>query len=133
MDGEPPDLPKDKFSDAARDFVAGCLNKIPKLRPTYPMLLQHAWLSPLAKPQVITEEDEEAAEQAHAAGEDISQGMTVSGIYDKGVGEWVEQALERRRAGKLAKSLKPALHAVALDAVSTPPTVEEVTAVAVEG
>lgn len=37
VEGEPPDLPEDGFSEAARDFARGCLNKIPKLRPTYPM------------------------------------------------------------------------------------------------
>src|ERR1700761_6268149 len=68
VDGAPPDLPAETFSEASRDFVAGCLNKIPKLRPTYPMLLQHAWLAPVAKPATIMEEDEEAAEAAEAEG-----------------------------------------------------------------
>ena len=120
LDPDQPDLPADRFSEAARDFVAGCLNKIPKLRATYPMLLQHAWLAPLLKPDVITEEDEEAAEKAHAAGESIPQpDMPGDGeFYDREVGEWVIAALEKRREGKMAKNLKPALHAVALDAVS---------------
>ncbi|QIW96285.1 hypothetical protein AMS68_001803 [Peltaster fructicola] len=120
VDGEPPDLPADKFSVEARDFVRGCLNKIPKLRPTYPRLLEHPWLAELLKPSVIAEEDEEAAERAYAAGESIAQtGPTAdTGFFDREVGEWVIAALEKKKAGKLGKSAKPALHAVALDAVS---------------
>lgn len=114
VDGEPPDLPADKFSPAARDFVAGSLNKIPKLRPTYAMLLQHAWLAPLLKPATIEEEDEEAAE---AAAEAEAKGETVEpGMVDAEVGNWVKAAIERRRQGKMGKSAKPALHAAPLDA-----------------
>lgn len=127
MDGEPPDLPADTFSEAARDFVAGCLNKIPKLRPTYPMLLQHAWLAPLDKPATITEEDEEAGE---AVAEAEVNGQTVTlepqpienldDFVDREVGEWVIAAIDRRKKGTLGKSAKPALHAAPLDAVGSP-------------
>ena len=131
VDGAPPDLPVDTFSEASRDFVAGCLNKIPKLRPTYPMLLQHAWLAPLAKPQTIMEEDEEAAERAAESGEEIPSdadgqdeaGQLVEGgegFVDKEVGEWVIGALDRRKRGVMGKSAKPALHAAPLDAVGSP-------------
>nr|POE86445.1 protein kinase wis1 [Quercus suber] len=124
VDGDPPDLPAETFSDAARDFVAGCLNKIPKLRPTYPMLLQHAWLAPLAKPETIAEEDEEAAEAAAAAGEDLADTtdvFTQDGFFDKEVGEWVLDAQDRRKRGVMAKSAQPALHAAPLDAALGPP------------
>lgn len=117
MDGEPPDLPADRFSEAARNFVAGCLNKIPKLRPTYAMLLQHAWLAPLMKPDTITEEDEEEAEAQAESGVDQEQWI------DKEVGEWVREQLEKKRQGTLGKHRKPALHAAPLDAtggVSSP-------------
>ncbi|KJY01631.1 putative map kinase kinase protein [Zymoseptoria brevis] len=125
VDGDPPDLPSDTFSEAARDFVAGCLNKIPKLRPTYPMLLQHAWLATLAQPATIVEEDEEAAEAAMANGEPLEQttsepsqgGVDQGGFVDREVGEWVIAAIERRRNGTMGKSAKPALHAAPLDAV----------------
>lgn len=120
VDGTPPDLPPDNFSDAARNFVAGCLNKIPKLRPTYPMLLQHAWIAPLVKPETIVEADEEAAELAAAKGEDVvSEEIEVGGeggFVDREVGEWVAQALEDRKRGKSKVSVKPALHSAALDA-----------------
>lgn len=131
MDGEPPDLPADTFSEAARDFVAGCLNKIPNLRPTYPMLLQHAWLAPLVKPETITEEDEDAeaaAEAAAAAGEDVpepsSQLSSVpaeddGGFVDREVGEWVIDALRKKKEGTLGQHAKPALHAAPLDATAS--------------
>jgi mitogen-activated protein kinase kinase len=127
VDGEPPDLPADKFSEISRDFVAGCLNKIPKLRPTYPMLLQHAWLAPIAKPATIIEEDEEAAELAEqeeanfgeaAAADATAAGTTAQpddGFVDKEVGEWLIAALDRRRRGVMGKAAKPALHAAPLD------------------
>ncbi|KAG9532295.1 kinase-like protein, partial [Aureobasidium melanogenum] len=135
VDGEPPDLPTGEFSDAARNFVAGCLNKIPKLRPTYAMLLQHAWLAPLMKPDVISEEDEEAAEAEEA---DAAQGEGVGASesdvdaaskaqqlgdsekwVDREVGEWVRGQIEKKRNGTLGKKAKPALHAAPLDATSS--------------
>ncbi|KAG9743457.1 kinase-like protein, partial [Aureobasidium melanogenum] len=135
VDGEPPDLPTGEFSDAARNFVAGCLNKIPKLRPTYAMLLQHAWLAPLMKPDVISEEDEEAAEAEEA---DAAQGEGIGASesdvdaaskaqqlgdsekwVDREVGEWVRGQIEKKRNGTLGKKAKPALHAAPLDATSS--------------
>jgi mitogen-activated protein kinase kinase len=44
VDGEPPQLPVDKFSLEAQDFVRQCLNKNPSKRPTYSQLLMHPWL-----------------------------------------------------------------------------------------
>ncbi|KAK5297034.1 MAP kinase kinase Wis1 [Cryomyces antarcticus] len=115
VDGDPPDLPADTFSDAAHDFVHGCLNKIPKLRPTYAMLLQHPWLAPLLKPPTITEEDEETGESSM---ESLEAGTPTTA--DKEVAEWVKAAIERRRNGTMGKSAKPALHAAPLDAVASP-------------
>jgi mitogen-activated protein kinase kinase len=108
------------------------------------MLLQHAWLAPLDKPATIAEEDEEAAEAAaadpaadsatEAVGKltlestpgdaDASESKYATAadgtpFIDREVGEWVLGALERRRAGKLGKSVKPALHAANLSAAST--------------
>ena len=101
------------------------------------MLLQHAWLAPLAKPETIIEEDEEAAEAAAAADEEIPTGSTGGegdagdgGFADKEVGEWVIGALDRRKRGVMGKSAKPALHAAPLDAVGSP---QAEVAVAVEG
>ena len=121
VDGDPPDLPAEGYSDAARNFVAGCLNKIPHLRPTYAMLLQHAWLAPLVKPATIMEEDEDAAEDLAAATASLSvTGGQEAGPYDKEVADWVKDAIERRRSGKMGKAAKPALHAAPLDAVASP-------------
>ena len=46
--GDPPDLPEDKYSDTARDFVARCLRKDPDQRATYGELLVRA---PMTSPQ----------------------------------------------------------------------------------
>jgi len=113
VEGDPPDLPKDTFSDAAKDFVRGCLHKVPKLRPTYAMLLRHPWLAPLLKPPTISEEDEEAVEGT----DQVSTGPPV---IDKEVSDWVIDAMERKRSGKMRSKAKPALHAVPLDAVTSP-------------
>ena len=37
--GDPPELPEDRFSETARDFVSKCLHKIPGQRATYAQLL----------------------------------------------------------------------------------------------
>jgi mitogen-activated protein kinase kinase len=126
VDGEPPDLPPEGYSEAARNFVRGCLNKIPNLRPTYAMLLQHAWLAPLAKPATITEEDEEEVEAAHAAAGGEAAGdkglpEPIEVVEDKEVADWVKAAIEKKRSGKMKDAEKPALHAAPLDAVSSPP------------
>ena len=113
VEGDPPDLPAE-FSDAAKDFVRGCLNKTPKLRPTYAMLLRHSWLAPLLKPPTISEEDEEAAT------EDQDQESTGPPVIDEEVAQWVIDAMERKRSGMMGQKAKPALHAVPLDAVPSP-------------
>ncbi|KAL9129487.1 MAG: hypothetical protein Q9217_002083 [Psora testacea] len=114
VDGEPPDLPAEHFSEAARDFVRGALNKIPNLRPTYAMLLRHPWLAPLLKPPTITEEDEDGGQ------EDAQEEAVSAGLLDKEISQWVIDALERKRKGTMGKKAKPALHAAPLDAVSSP-------------
>lgn len=113
VEGDPPDLPKDTFSDAAKDFVRGCLNKVPKLRPTYAMLLRHPWLAPLLKPPTISEEDEEAVEDG------THQESTSPPVIDNEVSDWVIDAMERKRSGKMRSKAKPALHAAPMDAVSS--------------
>ena len=120
MDGDPPDLPTDRYSEAAIDFVRGCLNKIPRLRPTYAMLLRHAWLAPLMKPPTISE-DEEAEEAAEAGIESAFSQSAAPDTADKEVANWVKAALEKKKAGKLAVSKKPALHEAPLDAVPGSP------------
>ena len=126
----------------SRDFVAGCLNKIPKLRPTYPMLLQHAWLAPIAKPATIIEEDEEAVEAAEQDEANLGEGAAADatgaaavaqpddGFVDKEVGQWLIDALDRRRRGVMGKAAKPALHAAPLD--TTAAVADEVASPTVE-
>lgn len=90
------------------------------------MLLQHAWLAPLIKPDTIAEEEEEEVEAAVAAEPDAAAGdngtpETIEPVHDQEVADWVKAAIERRRQGKLGKGVeKPALHAAPLDAISPP-------------
>ncbi|OBT85818.1 STE/STE7 protein kinase [Pseudogymnoascus sp. 03VT05] len=125
VDGDPPDLPAEGYSDITRDFVRGCLHKIPKLRPTYSMLLQHPWLAGLSKPDAISEEEDEdemAEEGSAADGPAASTNGTDSAdpAYDDEVAQWVKTALERKASGLMGSSAKPALHAAPLDSVSPP-------------
>ncbi|KAJ3343502.1 hypothetical protein HDU93_008161 [Gonapodya sp. JEL0774] len=45
VEGKPPELPSDRFSEECRDFVKKCLDKVPSRRPTYRQLLAHPWLN----------------------------------------------------------------------------------------
>jgi mitogen-activated protein kinase kinase len=102
------------------------------------MLLQHSWLAPFSKPTTITEEDEEIGSnpvsesgnssdtEAKSPTSEKSEGdmskslKLLDDVIDLEVAEWVLQALEKRRLGKLAKAEKPALHTAPLDAVANP-------------
>lgn len=85
------------------------------------MLLQHAWLAELLKPAPIMEEDEDATPpETQPEAEITPEDETPGGIVDKEVAEWVRNALERRRLGKMKKGEKPALHAAPLDVVVSP-------------
>ncbi|ORY67751.1 mitogen activated protein kinase [Pseudomassariella vexata] len=120
VEGDPPDLPSEGYSDVARLFVHGCLNKVPKLRPNYQALLASEWLQGLTKPETITEEDEEAAENdasaeaiAGAAGHlDLSHSAT----EDAEIAAWVRGALQKKTTGEYGGTIdRPALHAAPLD------------------
>ena len=117
-------MPPEGYSEAARNFVRGCLNKIPNLRPTYAMLLQHVWLAELIKPETITEEDEDevvaaADGEVGAAAGDVAPPTPVDDVVDKEVAEWVKGAIRRRKEGTMKRAEKPALHAAPLDKVGT--------------
>lgn len=47
--GDPPQLPAEAYSDVARAFVAGCLEKVPERRFTYAQMARHPWLVEDAK------------------------------------------------------------------------------------
>ncbi|KAG4217249.1 hypothetical protein PC116_g34270, partial [Phytophthora cactorum] len=107
----------------ARTFVHGCLNKVPKLRPTYQALLASEWIEDLTKPETITEEDEEINENdasaeavAGAAGKlDLSHSST----EDPEVAAWVNEVLQKKENGQYGEAEgQPALHHAPLDAVS---------------
>ncbi|KAK4162504.1 PaMKK3 MAPK kinase encoded by the PaMKK3 protein [Cladorrhinum sp. PSN259] len=126
VEGDPPDLPSEGYSAAAKDFVRSCLNKIPTKRHTYPMLLQHPWIKSLSKPETITEdaEAEDAAEIDDLVDATGSLSITTPlGIIggDPEVAEWLNGVLDRKKAGLLGgSSNKPALHAAPLDTVPSP-------------
>ncbi|KAJ5359341.1 MAP kinase kinase PBS2 [Penicillium cataractarum] len=121
--GEPPTLPDEGFSEEAHAFVRACLDKNPKNRPTYNMLLRHPWLTPLMRPP--TEADAESASQPSEASAPPETPSFLT--EDKEVAEWVQKQLERRKDGHLHDAKKPALHAVALDKVATSPIHDEET------
>ena len=78
------------------------------------MLLRHPWLAPLLKPPTISEEDEEVD------GDAPIDESTALAVIDEEVAQWVNDAMERKRNGKMGKNAKPALHAAPLDAVPSP-------------
>lgn len=116
VDGDPPDLPEEGYSPLARDFVRGCLNKIPKMRPTYSALLAHPWLASLSKPQAIVEEDEDGEEG------EVEMEQQYAGTEDNEVADWVKNAMERKRNGLMGVAAKPALHAAPLNSPLSSPT-----------
>jgi mitogen-activated protein kinase kinase len=85
------------------------------------MLLQHGWLAPLSKPATISEDDETLEEQLESL--DLGDGTVVEqtgkpNSFDKEVADWVKDAIERKRSGKIGEAAKPALHAAPLDSVN---------------
>lgn len=93
------------------------------MRPTYGALLTSEWLQGLAKPETITEEDEESAEndasdQAVADAADKLKLGKSGTTEDAEIAEWVQAVLEGKASGNMPKSSKPALHTAPLDAVS---------------
>ncbi|KAG5914822.1 hypothetical protein E4U42_000289 [Claviceps africana] len=121
VEGDPPDLPKEGYSDTARGFVSSCLHKIPKMRATYAMLLSHPWLQTFSKPQTIAEEAEEG-DDADKAAEAVGH-MKLGGddTADDDVAAWLRHVLEGGKSKAVGAS-RPALHAVPLDSVSPPPS-----------
>lgn len=122
VDEDPPDMPEEGYSATAIRFVKSCLNKKASLRPTYQALLNAEWLKDMTKPETITEEDEEAAENDVSA-EAMSNAadnldMRKSGTEDPDVAEWVQSVMARKASGQYGEDAeKPALHAAPLDAV----------------
>ncbi len=103
--------------------MRGCLNKIPKMRPTYSMLLAHGWLASLSKPATIREDEEEEDEvEVVKVGQDVEEAMAQLNVHseaerviDQEVADWVKAALERKRLGLMGRHETPALHKAPLD------------------
>lgn len=114
-------MPTEGYSALARDFVSCCLNKNPKKRHTYAMLLQHPWIKALGKPETIEEEAEAEIEATDNDLADVAArqlNIATEGSGDPEVAEWCRNALEAKRKGLQPESVRPALHAVPLDTVS---------------
>ncbi|KAL1856195.1 MAP kinase kinase Wis1 [Paecilomyces lecythidis] len=123
--GEPPSLPDTGYSEEAHDFVRACLNKTPNSRPSYAMLLRHPWLAPLMQPPAPEDEEKNDDEITEESPNDVKSRQGNLSTEDKEVAEWVKDALDRRERGLLGVSEKPALHAVALDAVPGSPLLDD--------
>ncbi|KAJ6783574.1 hypothetical protein PWT90_06791 [Aphanocladium album] len=134
VEGEPPTLPEEGYSEQAHDFVKGCTNKVPLKRPTYAAMLKHPWLSSLEKPYTIAEVAEEG-DEAEQVAEQVGQLALSSSTEDEEVADWVKGVLLRKAtsggngsgssdtngAHTLSASSgegRPALHAAPLDTVS---------------
>ena len=91
------------------------------MRPTYAVLLRHAWLAPLLKMPEISEDEE--AEAAAEAGNALPS-QPGAETADKEVADWVQSAIERKLAGKMKFEKKPALHEAPLDRVAGSPVVD---------
>ncbi|CAJ0548053.1 Ff.00g048070.m01.CDS01 [Fusarium sp. VM40] len=118
VEGEPPAMPEDTYSDTAKDFVKSCLHKIPAKRPTYAMLLKHPWLIDFTKPQTITEEAEDG-DEADKVAEAVGKIDLNSTTEDTEVAEWVNNVLRLEKEGLVASGpVRPALHTAPLDTVS---------------
>ncbi|KAJ5535917.1 MAP kinase kinase PBS2 [Penicillium frequentans] len=126
--GDPPTLPADGYSEEAHAFVEACLDKSPKNRPTYNMLLRHVWLKPLMQPPTKAESEAVAQAEASAPGEGLPSSVT----EDKEVADWVKKQLEMKSQGLLPTSEKPALHTVALDKVATSPIPDDAATPSIE-
>lgn len=118
MEGDPPNLPEDNYSDIAKDFVQSCVRKIPKMRPTYALLLKHPWLSSLSKPETIKEEVEES-EDTDKVTDGLDQLSLDGNVEDAEVANWVKSVLQGKRDGTAPMDAsKPALHTAPLDSLS---------------
>lgn len=118
VEGDPPAMPEDTYSDTAKDFVQSCLHKIPAKRPTYAMLLKHPWLVEFTKPQTITEEAEDG-EEADKVADAVGKIDLNSTTEDTEVAEWVNNVLRLEKEGLVASGpVRPALHTAPLDSVS---------------
>ncbi|KAI1069532.1 hypothetical protein LB507_008473 [Fusarium sp. FIESC RH6] len=118
VEGEPPAMPDEGYSDTATDFVKSCLHKIPKQRPTYAMLLKHPWLVEFTKPQTIAEEAEDG-DEADKVAEAVGKIALNSSTEDAEVADWVNSVLQKERDGlKMDGPVRPALHTAPLDSVS---------------
>ncbi|CAL5866859.1 uncharacterized protein PFLUO_LOCUS1070 [Penicillium psychrofluorescens] len=110
--GDPPTLPSTGYSEDAHNFIRACLDKNPKNRPSYSILIRHPWLASLMQPPTEPEQQSESVDASTTT-------------EDKEVADWVQKQMELRAQKLRPDAEKPALHAVALDKVVPSPIHEE--------
>ncbi|BCS26153.1 mitogen-activated protein kinase kinase PBS2 [Aspergillus puulaauensis] len=120
--GDAPGLPESEYSDDAHSFVNACLDKNPQNRPSYNMLLRHPWLSSLMQPP---SEPSNTDIPSMSLADGTSGENTPPLTDDQEVADWVRDRLEKRQNGLSKDADRPALHAVALDAVPGSPLLDE--------
>lgn len=84
------------------------------------MLLRHPWLAPLMQPPTESE-----ASAGPAPDEQGREGSSSAVTEDKEVSDWVHERLAYFKSQEHQSPEKPALHAVALDAVPGSPLLDE--------
>ena len=130
MQGAPPELPDEGYSDAAKDFVNSCMNKNPSLRPSYDRLLRHPWIADLMAPP-SSEQGKTSQANCDLRSQSSDQVITpdyplrpATEVVDEEVADWVRGCLDRLIGdGRIKK--RPALHAAPLDAVPGSPLLED--------
>ncbi|GLB08735.1 hypothetical protein AtubIFM57258_004640 [Aspergillus tubingensis] len=122
--GDAPTLPETGYSEEAHSFVRACLDKNPNNRPSYSMLLRHPWLSSLMQPPTNTDADDTPNGSTKEGGSNVTE--------DEEVAAWVKEQLDRRQRGLIQDASKPALHAVALDAVPGSPLLDDPSAISAQ-
>jgi mitogen-activated protein kinase kinase len=83
------------------------------------MLLKHPWLASLSKPTTISEDDEDE-EVGITNDPDGNPQPSGENSFDQEVADWVKAAMEKKKAGLMGTSAKPALHAAPFDSISPP-------------
>ncbi|KAL4809276.1 kinase-like domain-containing protein [Aspergillus unguis] len=120
--GEAPSLPEADYSDDAHSFVNACLDKSPQNRPSYDMLLRHPWLAPLMQPPT----EQSNTDIPSMSLSDGTSGEASSPVTDdQEIADWVRARIEKRLSGLANDADRPALHAVALDAVPQSPALDD--------
>ena len=90
--GDPPELPEEKYSEEARDWVAQCLRKDPERRASYRELLVSVRISDSASKTDVTQDHPFLVENSKLEVDMVG---------------WVERALEYRKKASTPTPVPP--------------------------